>query len=238
MFSDYRRKERVGYAENYSSISEIKDFRALYKSIKEKYKDIEFTLHKIETDSIGLSSIPEYDSFFDGVVLYGKKDKEKFIDRVAQKSIVTPVDLAKYLLTKKRMSKLKVMKLVYFIYAEYGVRTKKVLFKEPVNAWTYGPVFRSIFDEFDKQSKKDILLESIEMNKVSIQRGIIENNNKLLESIEYILKLYGEKSANTLVDIAHGEGTPWSEIEKSGRMGCEISFEKTINYYSNEFAKV
>jgi uncharacterized phage-associated protein len=71
------------------------------------------------------------------------------------------------------VSPMKLQKLLYFIASDYAKATKKPLLSEPFQAWDYGPVVRSVYDEFrsfgggpirkfakDAQGKARIIKES------------------------------------------------------------------------------
>ena len=45
---------------------------------------------------------------------------------------------------------MKLQKLTYLVYKKYYQDTKKPLFSEPFEVWKYGPVVRSLYDEFKK----------------------------------------------------------------------------------------
>lgn len=46
------------------------------------------------------------------------------------------------------ISPMKLQKLIYIVYREYLVRAKVPLFSEEFETWQYGPVVRTVYDEF------------------------------------------------------------------------------------------
>lgn len=65
----------------------------------------------------------------------------------------SPVNVSNNLLKRSfdenlRMSPMKLQKLLYFVAAEFAKKTGTPLLDEDFQAWQYGPVVRSVFDEF------------------------------------------------------------------------------------------
>ena len=51
---------------------------------------------------------------------------------------------------------LKLQKLIYFLYKDYLKRTNDMLFSEPFETWTLGPVVPSVYAEFSSYGKNAI----------------------------------------------------------------------------------
>ena len=66
---------------------------------------------------------------------------------------------------------MKLQKLVYLIYKKYYQDTDKILFQDRFEVWKYGPVVRSIYDEFKEFGGNAIKRYSKEKNGSEIGRA-------------------------------------------------------------------
>ena len=67
--------------------------------------------------------------------------------------MITPVIVANNFIMRALnegipLSPMKLQKLIYFLYRDYLQETGEKLFYEPFEAWQYGPVVASVYDEF------------------------------------------------------------------------------------------
>ena len=204
MFSDYEEGTRKAYYKTFVDVKEMRKFRDELKQIKGDFKNVTFSSHQVMTDSEQISSVPEYDRYFEGVEFYS--EKEVFEKELEISTKITPSDILKYVLIEKRCTKLKAMKLIYFIYEEYLKITGKYLFEEEFETFKLGPVERSSYIRLCKYEKEIIKLKDIDEERA-------KENVKL--AVERALDKYGSKRASKLVDLTHKKGTPWSEIKDS-----------------------
>ena len=105
------------------------------------------------------------------------------------------------------------MKLCYVTLGNYLVVKNDKFFDEEVYAWKYGPVIRSIWDEF----KNFFLYNEITRwggDKLSFE---IENRSEtdtfLWKLVRDVCEKYKNVNPNGMVDLTHGEGTPWDIIK-------------------------
>jgi len=142
---------------------------------------------------------------------------------------VSVLDVAAYILEKqpkrRPITAWKLQKLVYYCQAWSLVWDEKPLFKEEIFAWANGPVVKELY----KQHKGMFYVKEL-------TRGISKSltlNQK--DTIDHVLKAYGDKSAQWLSDLTHLE-QPWIEARKglkSGERGeAEISLSAMHEYYS------
>jgi uncharacterized phage-associated protein len=110
---------------------------------------------------------------------------------------------------------LKLQKLMYYAQAWSMVVLGKSLYTEDFQAWTHGPVLPSIWEE-----DKDFGFDSL---------PICDCNSELpqevIELIEDIKKVYGEKSAKYLEELTHSE-EPWQLTR--GAIPLEVRSTKPI----------
>lgn len=138
-------------------------------------------------------------------------------------------DVARYILDQKgQITTVKLQKLVYYCQAWSLVWDEQPLFNESIQAWANGPVVPALFN--------------IHKGLYYISPSDIPNGNPnnlsitQKETINSIIKHYGGKSAQWLVDLTHLEN-PW----KDARSGCdcgeacsnEITHASMMDYYSS-----
>lgn len=140
--------------------------------------------------------------------------------------MATVFDVAKYILLKSgRMTTVKLQKLVYYCQAWSLVWEEKPLFDEKIEAWMNGPVTPVLFN----YHKGKFYISQC-------RKGNVDNLSTVeKESIDAVLKYYGDKSAQWLIDLTHLED-PWREARAGCAIGekCknEITLDSMMNYYS------
>src|SRR5271156_5614962 len=120
---------------------------------------------------------------------------------------VSVLDVAAYILEKqpKRhpITAWKLQKLIYYCQAWSLVWDEKPLFKEKILAWANGPAVKELYN----QHKGMFYVK--EMPKGHAEHLSI--NQK--DTIDHVLKAYGDKTAQWLSDLTHME-EPWIEARK------------------------
>ena len=139
---------------------------------------------------------------------------------------ISVVDVAEYILKKLgEIPALKLQKLVYYCQAWSLVWDEKPLFPQSIEAWANGPVSPYLYTYHRLQYS------------VSTVRGDPE---KLVaeqkETIDAVLKTYGDKPSQWLSDLTHSE-KPWQDARKGiadGERGNnEITHVSMAEYYSS-----
>ncbi|MBA7598833.1 hypothetical protein ES703_05858 [subsurface metagenome] len=141
--------------------------------------------------------------------------------------MISIFDIVKYILSEKKpITVMKLQKLVYYCQAWSLVWDEEPLFKEKIEAWANGPVVRELYNWHRGM---------YEIN--TINKGDL---NKLLdyqiETIEAVLKFYGDRSPQWLSDLTHMEN-PWREARRGlsdGERGNrEITLASMEEYYTS-----
>lgn len=139
------------------------------------------------------------------------------------------LDVAAYILKKYKkntLTAMKLQKLVYYCQAWSLVWDDKPLFREDVEAWANGPVVRKLFESHRGQYF---------VNDISKGDATKLNKNQI-ETIEAILKYYGNKDSFWLSNLTHTED-PWRNARKgipdSSRGFNIISHADMAEYYSS-----
>jgi len=128
-----------------------------------------------------------------------------FIDRAArEEKFLTPMQL---------------QKLVYVSHGWNLGLSGTELVHEAVEAWRWGPVFRSIYREFkefggDPVNRKALVLDGSTLldREIDISDFDGENQSQTESLLERIWQVYGNKSAMQLSAMTHQSGTPWHRV--------------------------
>ncbi len=155
-----------------------------------------------------------------------KKERRK----VEEGKSVSVFDVAAYILEKqpKRqpITAWKLQKLVYYCQAWSLVWDENPLFNEKILAWANGPVVKELY-----------LLHKGQFRVETLSEGNSENlSNEQKDSVNHVLKAYGDKTAQWLSDLTHMED-PWLKARnglKPGERGeVEIKPSTMYEYYSS-----
>jgi uncharacterized phage-associated protein len=135
-------------------------------------------------------------------------------------------DVATYILEKLGpMTAMKLQKLVYYSQAWSLVWDEKPLFKSRIEAWANGPVVPDLYKKHRGQFK----VMHWEGNSSAL-------SPKQKETIDAVLKFYGDKSSQWLSDLTHQEA-PWRKARAGilpGHPGDSvISHASMAEYYSS-----
>ena len=136
-------------------------------------------------------------------------------------------DVSDYILRRNGpVTAMKLQKLVYYAQAWSLVWDEAPIFGERIEAWANGPVVPDLFHahrgEFTVTEEK-----RGDMSKLSEDQK---------ETIDAVLKHYGNKPANWLSDLTHREA-PWLEARRGlpdgERSNVEITHGAMAEYYGN-----
>lgn len=111
---------------------------------------------------------------------------------------------------------LKIQKLLYFMHADYLVKTGHPLVKEIFEAWSYGPVIPSVYEQFKSFSRQKItsrasIFDPRTRQTISPQLVLAEAVERELEEIFVI---YIDVDAGLLSGISHRVDGPWDQALK------------------------
>ncbi|MCY7542159.1 DUF4065 domain-containing protein [Bacillus safensis] len=238
IISDFSGGRRIGW--HYSSEERLdKDYISeFFETVKEKCGKVQFGIHKLSTDSTSWKSVTQKDSFFSDVAVTG--DITSFIDVISRDKELTAYDVAKYVLSFKPCSHLKLQKLLYYIYAEFLLKTGEKLFKDPIVAFKYGPVVEEVFYKYKSNGKSiidyqedatikiftdDIVVTPSFMKVASSEYGI-----EAVQSIIKVLDKYGDYTPFRLVEMTHQEDGPWERAYEPGE-NCVITDDLITQYH-------
>lgn len=189
-------------------------------------EDTSLSMHCIEAESAQWESVKKEDSFFEDVLVL--KGEDEFIQLIQKDRTLSGLDVAKYILSRKSCTQLKLHKLVYYCYAEYLCSFHRRLFEDQIYAFELGPVVESVREKFkgsrnidnENEDKKEIERKS--SLKMPIRSRILfaEAGIRKLQSIDQTIEKYGDFTASKLVDLTHRTGTPWESIYDGTSFQC------------------
>jgi uncharacterized phage-associated protein len=137
------------------------------------------------------------------------------------------LDIANYFLGKADedagdlISNLKLQKLLYYAQGFHIALKDAPLFKEPIEAWTHGPVVPQVYHEFKGNGNGSIEGPTHEPE-------IDQETSSILDEV---YSVYGQFSAWKLRNMTHDE-LPWKTTPSTG----EISHESLREYFSTQLA--
>ena len=120
------------------------------------------------------------------------------------------------------ISNLKLQKILYFIQRAFLVVFDIPCFTDDIEAWEYGPVVTSVYQEFKVYGSNCIpritTYRFINFEKLSVETknfddGIFADKDKIL--VKNIIEIYKDISPVAMIKLTHNQ-SPWIEAFKSG----------------------
>ena len=142
--------------------------------------------------------------------------------------------IANYFIDKAReegkpLSQMKLQKLVYYAHGWALGLTGQPLLNEQIQAWSFGPVIRSLYDEFREYGSGEIKRKAVEM-RINPGRSPLEDifqefepsiadypaagPDNVRQLLDQIWKVYGGLTAFQLSNMTHAPDTPWDLVSK------------------------
>jgi uncharacterized phage-associated protein len=121
-------------------------------------------------------------------------------------------------LGKGSITPMKLQKLVYYAHAWNLAIFDVPLISDRIEAWTYGPVIPSLYDEFKEFRGSPITRKAWELDKQGkrIQARIPDEDERSKALIKKVWKLLGPLTPIQLSNMSHSTSEPWSKIECKG----------------------
>ncbi len=157
----------------------------------------------------------------------------------------TPQHIANYFLDRaaeegKRLSPLKLVKLVYIAYGWYLALKDQKLFNEPIEAWQHGPVIPSVYHEFKHYGSSPIVGNSVTVDyedlegklnlEISTPR-VPDTDAEANIVLDNVWKSYKDYTAWQLREMTHEDGTPWKRVYVDGVRGIKMQDDHIREHY-------
>lgn len=138
----------------------------------------------------------------------------------------------------KKLTLMKLQKLVYFAHGWHLAIADKPLIDERVEAWKYGPVIPSIYHEFKAFGNTPITLRATHFDPENLRliEATIPKEDNFTESlINKIWVVYGKLSAIQLSNMTHLPDTPWTKTWGDGApKGTDMDDNLIKEYFSSK----
>lgn len=119
----------------------------------------------------------------------------------------------------EQLTAMKLQKLAYVSHGWYMAYDNPPLVDQLVEAWKWGPVFRSLYVEFqhfggEPISERATLLDggSLTTREIRIEDYHGIDHESVGAFLSNVWNVYGGYSAGELSDITHRAGTPWHQM--------------------------
>ena len=124
---------------------------------------------------------------------------------------------------------MKLQKLIYFAHGWCLAITGKPLIMESVQAWPYGPVIRSIYDQYKKYGANAIPFDD------DCDLNSIKEDASATSILDKVWHVYGRLGAYQLSNMTHELGTPWQQA----RGNCQDKIDNAAiqRYFTEKAAR-
>jgi uncharacterized phage-associated protein len=145
-----------------------------------------------------------------------------------------PVAVANFFIQKSldtgvEVTPMKLLKLVYISHGWSLALLNEPLIDEAVEAWTYGPVIPSLYQELKEYGRSRVtkLVTTNDFDWRSFKPNfttptIPEEDTKVQKLLDNVWEGYGNHSGIYLSAITHKPGTPWSLTEPNDIIGQDL----------------
>lgn len=123
------------------------------------------------------------------------------------------------------LTPLKLIKLVYICHGWMLALYNRPLLSDPIEAWPYGPVVRSLYDKVKEFKSSPVTV------KLSDQNEDLDEDAKKL--INQVVDRYSNFSAIDLSNMAHAPDTPWSKTWNAAQKTTIISNDLIEDYFKD-----
>lgn len=142
---------------------------------------------------------------------------------VEQSQTYSAVSVANYIIAHaSNVTNLKLQKMLYYIQGFALVRLGHELFRDYIEAWTYGPVVPTVYETFKEWGSCTI---GQVVPAEEIESPIIRS---FLDGLIRTMEPY---SGSDLVAMTHKSDTPWSQVWRGGLGRCCIIPSELIRSY-------
>jgi uncharacterized phage-associated protein len=135
------------------------------------------------------------------------------------------------------LSNMKLQKLIYYAHGHWLGEHNEPLLSEVIQAWQWGPVVQSVYDEFKRFGNRPITTRAADWdgNVYRLPRDVVGEAAR--SYIKRVYDAYKGYTAAQLSDQTHQTGTPWAKVvsEYGGKvpMFKEIPQGEIAQFFKN-----
>lgn len=132
---------------------------------------------------------------------------------------------------------MKLQKLIYYCHAEVLVSTGRPLVAQDFEAWEYGPVIPSLFQEFKHLKAEAITTRAYRFDPLIAERVLAKpaDLGSVYSIVRQSFENYVRYSASALSKMSHASDGPWSEalflFEQGRNPGRKISNQLIFDHH-------
>jgi len=126
------------------------------------------------------------------------------------------------------VTQMKLQKMVYFAHGVHLASFSRPLIQEDFEAWQFGPVIPSIYQEYKTFGSQPINIKQEYLDK---QLGNLDHN--AITVIDYTWNTTKNLSASTLSSWTHKQGSPWDKYYVPGAFNIQIDNIAIQSYFTN-----
>ena len=147
--------------------------------------------------------------------------------------LVSALQLARWILKKANVNgdsvtNLKLQKILYFTQAWHLVNFNRPIFNEPIEAWAYGPVIRSVYENYKRFKNSPIDIRVLPSQVPTFPK-------RQSELLEEVYEIYMKFPAYALVNMTHNDD-PWKNNFIKGGSNC-IPITEIRKYYNDLYER-
>lgn len=124
------------------------------------------------------------------------------------------------------ITNLKLQKILYFAQSASLALYERPLFEEEIEAWKFGPVVPTIYQEYKKFGNAPLKLDECKDDEIDADTTTL---------LENIWTIFGKFSAAELVNITHNH-SPWKDAFYSNKANIVIDKAILSHYYRKYFS--
>jgi uncharacterized phage-associated protein len=135
------------------------------------------------------------------------------------------------------LTQMAILKIIFYAHGWYLATTGKPLFKQPVEAWEFGPVVKVVRDAFKSFGGGPITGRAEKLNLHTGEFEVVGADLSIDDKdfIKIIFDNYSKYTAFELSDMTHQRGSPWDKVwnteQSVGRLGLRIKNEEIRQYF-------
>jgi uncharacterized phage-associated protein len=136
------------------------------------------------------------------------------------------------------LTQIPLQKILYFAHAWFLARRGQPLVDEEFEAWEYGPVVRSVHEQFKRFGDAPILKKATRLNFANgnYEEVAYRFDLETADALERIFDFYSRYEPFALVAMTHEPGGPWEKVYQSGAKSARVGMRIPNDLICEHFA--